>query len=117
MDVAPTENGAYLLTSKPGKGEFPVKGDTILVNYTGRLLDGTVFDQSINKDAPLEIVLGSTTIIKGWEESLPFLNKGAVARMVIPSDLAYGGKDYGSLPAYSTLVFDVEIIEIKPGDR
>ncbi len=117
MDVSPTENGAYLLTTVPGKGNFPVKGDTILVNYTGRLLDGTVFDQKLNKEEPLEIVLGSTTIIKGWEECLPFLNKGSVARMLLPSDLAYGGKEYGKLPAYSTLVFEVEILDIKPGNR
>jgi len=114
MDVMPTENGAYMVSSKTGTGDFPVKGDTVLVNYTGRTLDGTIFDRSM-ENKPFQFVLGTNMVIQGWEECIPLLNKGSVARMVIPSDLGYGGKEYGTLPAYATLVFDVEIVDIAQG--
>jgi FKBP-type peptidyl-prolyl cis-trans isomerase len=113
MDVMPTENGAYLSISKAGSGEYPKAGDTVVVSYTGRLLDGTVFDSSVDPEKPFSFVLGRQTVIQGWEECIPLLNKGTVARMVIPSDLAYGAEDYRELKGYSTLVFDVEIIDIK----
>lgn len=112
----PTKNGAYFLASKQGTGDFPVIGDTVLVTFTGRLLDGTVFDQSINKSAPFSFVLGSSKVIAGWEEGIPLMNKGTVARMVIPSDLGFGAKEYGKLPGYSTLVFDIEVLDIKKGN-
>ena len=115
MDVMPTENGVYLVTTKHGTGPMPVKGDTIAVNYTGRLTDGTIFDQSINPTKPLVFVLGANKVIQGWEECMPFLNKGSKATMLIPSDLGYGAAVYGTLPGYSTLVFDVEILSIQPG--
>ncbi|HMT29564.1 MAG TPA: FKBP-type peptidyl-prolyl cis-trans isomerase [Bacteroidia bacterium] len=117
MDVMPTENGAYMVTSRQGSGEFPVKGDTVYATFTGRLLDGTIFDQSEDKKAPFKFVLGTNMVIQGWEECVPLLNKGAVARMVIPSDLSFGAQKYGTLPPYSTLVFDIEILEIKKGNR
>jgi len=115
MDVMPTENGAYMVTSKQGTGDFPAKGDTVMVTYTGRMLNGTVFDQSVDKKKPFRFVLGTNMVIQGWEECMPFLNKGAVAKLLIPSDLGYGADDYGTLPGYSTLFFDVEIMDIKRG--
>ncbi|MBL0342075.1 MAG: FKBP-type peptidyl-prolyl cis-trans isomerase [Bacteroidetes bacterium] len=93
MDVMPTKNGAYFLASKQGKGEYPGLGDTLFVAFTGRLLDGTIFDQSINKTPPFSVVLGKNMVIQGWEECLPLMNKGTIARMVIPSDLGFGGKN------------------------
>jgi len=117
MDVMPTENGAYMVKSKTGKGDFPVSGDTVYVNYTGRLINGTIFDQSMDKNAPFKFVLGKNMVIQGWEECMPLLNKGSIAKMLIPSDLGYGARDYGALPGYSTLIFDVEIMEIKQGIR
>lgn len=113
MDVMPTRNGAYLSIIKPGKGPNPKDGDTVFVEYTGRLLDGTVFDKSVGKTPPFSFVLGNKMVIEGWEECIPYLNKGAEARMVLPSDLAYGGDTLGLLPGYSSLVFDVKILDIK----
>lgn len=116
MDVMPTQNGAYLSISKGGNGPYPVAGDTVFVEYTGRLLDGTVFDSSVGAEKPFSFVLGTQSVIQGWEECIPLLNKGSIARMVIPSDLAYGAEDYRELKGYSTLVFDVEITDVKgPG--
>ncbi len=112
MEVMPTENGAYMLTSKIGSGPFPTKGDSVFVTYTAKLLDGTIFDQATDKNHPLGFVLGSGAVLQGWEECLPQLNKGAVARLVIPSDLAYGDQQKGIVKPYSTLVFDVEVIKV-----
>lgn len=115
MDVMPTKNGVYMATSKSGTGEFPAKGDTVYVNYTARLLDGTIFDQAVNTDPPFSFVVGNGMVIEGWEECIPFLNKGSVARLVIPSDLAFGDQQKGVVKPYSTLVFDVEILDVKKG--
>lgn len=117
MDVMPTRNGAYLSISKPGSGDYPRKGDTIFVEYTGTLIDGTVFDKSVGKQPPFSFVLGENMVIEGWEECMPLLNKGSVARMVLPSDLAYGSENIGMLPGYSSLVFDVEILNIRKGKQ
>ncbi len=113
LDVSPTPNGAYLSITKPGTGPYPAKGDSVFVVYTGRLIDGTVFDKMQDKSNPLSFVLGQNNVIEGWEECMPLLNKGSVATMVIPSDLAYGGDEVGLLKPYSSLVFEVEIVDIR----
>ncbi len=117
MDVRPTENGAYFVASKQGVGEYPVKGDTVYVTYSGKLLDGTIFDQQLNKERPFKFVLGTNEVIAGWGECIPLMNKGAVAKIVLPSDLGFGAKPYGTLPPYSTLVFDVELLDIRKGTK
>lgn len=113
LEVMPTQNGAYLNIVEPGTGPFPQPGDSILVRYIGRTLDGTVFEETRKGDPPFTFILGQGMVIPGWEECMPMLNKNTVARMIIPSDLAYGAKEVGVLKPYSTLVFDVEIVEIK----
>ncbi|MBK7970079.1 MAG: FKBP-type peptidyl-prolyl cis-trans isomerase [Bacteroidetes bacterium] len=95
--------------------DIPLKGDTISALFTGRMLDGKVFDKAENRDEPFRFVAGKNEVIAGWEECIPYFKKGAVVRMVIPSDLGYGASDYGKIPGYSTLVFDVEIIDIIKG--
>jgi FKBP-type peptidyl-prolyl cis-trans isomerase FkpA len=117
MDVQPTENGVYMVVKEPGTGDNPVVGDTIFAEYEGRMLNGNVFDKSHDQDQPFKFVLGRNMVIQGWEEAIPLLRKGARATMVIPSDLAYGAEQFGKLPPYSTLVFDVYIKEIKKGIR
>ena len=102
-------------------------GDTVLVNYTGRMLDGKVFDSSIEAEAkkaglqqgdrkyePIPVILGTSPVIQGWTEGLLLLNEGAKAKFIIPSGLGYGDQSAGDIPPYSTLVFDVELVKIKP---
>jgi FKBP-type peptidyl-prolyl cis-trans isomerase len=101
-------------------------GDTVLVNYTGSTLDGKVFDSSIQAEAqkaglnqpgrnyePLQVIIGTTPIIKGWDEGLLLLNEGSKAKLIIPSDLGYGDQGSGDIPPYSTMVFDIEVVKIK----
>lgn len=87
------------------------KGDIIHMNYVGTLLDGTEFDRS--RDQPLSFTLGSGQVIKGWDQGLLGMCVGEKRRLVIPSDLAYGERSMGKIPAHSTLVFEVELMKIE----
>jgi FKBP-type peptidyl-prolyl cis-trans isomerase FkpA len=109
----PTASGLYYIELKKGNGAKAIKGKTVSVNYTGKLLNGNVFDTSIGKK-PLDFVLGQGQVIPGWEEAFALMSAGGKAKLIIPSNLAYGAQAMGDkLPAYSTLVFDVELLGVK----
>ena len=118
-------SGLKYVITKPSLKRKPLKGDTVLVNYTGRTTDGKLFDTSIESVAkaeglyqperpyePLRIVLGTDGVIKGWDEGLLLLNEGAQATFVIPSSLAYGDRGQGDIQPYSTLIFNVELVKV-----
>jgi FKBP-type peptidyl-prolyl cis-trans isomerase len=92
-------------------------GDTVLVHYTGKLLDGKVFDSSISRGEPFQFILGMGAVIKGWDEGIAQLRKGEKATLLIPSRLGYGtrGAGGGLIPPFATLNFEVELIDIKQG--
>lgn len=94
---------------KEGKGEAVKTGAKIKIHYTGWLTDGTIFDSSVDRMEPLEAGLGN--LIKGWQEGVPGLKVGGVRRLKIPAELAYGKKERGPIPANSTLVFEIELLE------
>jgi FKBP-type peptidyl-prolyl cis-trans isomerase len=83
------------------------------VHYTGTLLNGTKFDSSRDRNQPFEFTLGQGQVIKGWDEGIALMNVGGKATLVIPSNIAYGQQAQGAIPAYSTLVFDVELLDVK----
>lgn len=112
ITVEPTASGLYYIEIEKGTGERAVAGSTVQVHYTGKLLDGTVFDSSIDKGQPLEFQLGMGRVIKGWDEGIAMMKEGGKAKLIIPSDIAYGASDRGTIPPYSTLVFDVELISV-----
>ena len=94
-----------------GEGEVPQATDRVKVNYEGRLIDGTVFDASARHGGePAEFT--PQQVIKGWTEALTMMPVGSKWRLFIPSDLAYGDRDQGQIKPYSTLIFDVELVEI-----
>jgi FKBP-type peptidyl-prolyl cis-trans isomerase len=97
---------------KPGSGAFPKATDTIKVHYTGALVDGTVFDSSVQRNEPMEIALNE--VIPGWTEGIQKVNKGGKIKLYVPAALAYGERGQGSIPPGSTLVFDVELLDILP---
>lgn len=113
-DYLKTESGLQLKISHPGSGNFPAPGDMISVHYTGKLLDGTIFDSSVQRGQPFNFEIGTGQVIKGWDEGFLLLKKGAKATLIIPADLAYGSRQMGTIPANSVLIFDVELIDIKP---
>jgi FKBP-type peptidyl-prolyl cis-trans isomerase FkpA len=126
--VKTTPSGLRYFITKPSLKHKPLTGDTLLVNYTGRTLDGKVFDSSVQADAqkaglnqpgrnyePLPVIVGTGAVIKGWDEGLLLLNEGSKAQFIIPSGLAYGPDGSGpDIGPYSTLIFDVELVKIKP---
>jgi len=111
ITVKPTESGLYYIETQAGTGEKPVKGSTVQVHYTGTLIDGTEFDSSIG-GSPLEFPLGVGYVIAGWDEGIALMKEGGKATLIIPSELGYGAQAAGSIPAYSTLIFDVELVNV-----
>ncbi|HEF8773099.1 FKBP-type peptidyl-prolyl cis-trans isomerase [Providencia manganoxydans] len=113
--VVKTKSGLLYKIEKEGTGAKPKPEDTVVVNYKGMLTDGTEFDSSYSRNEPLTIPLNS--VIKGWTEGLVNVKKGGKIQLVIPADLAYGENGVPGIPANSTLVFDVELLDIKPATK
>lgn len=111
-DALPIASGLIFIDTEEGKGNTPEKGQKVKVHYKGMFLDGTVFDNSFDRDAPIEFVLGENEVIKGWDEGIGMMRKGGKAVLIVPSNIAYGPRGRGSIPPYSTLVFEVELIDI-----
>jgi len=98
--------------AKPGTGPAPKPAETVTVNYTGTLLDGTVFDSSVARNEPVSFPLDK--MIPGWVEGLQKIAKGGQIRLFIPPDLAFGDDPSPGIPPSSTLIFDIELLDIKP---
>ncbi len=102
----------YMITHE-GTGKRAKEGDVVKVHYTGRLTNDTVFDSSVKRGQPFEFELGAGRVIKGWDEGIALLKVGDKATFTIPPELGYGSRSMGSIPANSTLIFDVELLGIK----
>ena len=114
IDEEARESGLIYIETKTGKGNNPQAGQTCVMHYTGKLLDGTVFDSSVERNQPFEFILGQGQVIKGWDEGVALMKKGGKATLIIPSELGYGSNGAGNLiPPYASLVFDVELLDIK----
>lgn len=107
-----TPSGLYYKITKEGTGATPEKGAQVAVHYKGILVDGTVFDSSYQRDEPIQFTVGIGQVIPGWDEGILLLTKGAGARLVIPSHLAYGTQGAGGvIPPDATLIFDIELVD------
>lgn len=115
-DIDTTANGVYYVVLDTGEGDFAKEGDTLTVGYAGYFIDGNLFDSSDKlKDKKMEFILGEDSMIRGWEEGMTVINKGARVQLIIPSELAYGSTgDFYIIPPYQTLVFVIKMIDIKP---
>jgi len=109
--VVQTKSGMQYIVVKEGNGAKPGPEDTVTVHYTGKLIDGTVFDSSVERGEPATFPLNK--VIPGWTEGLQLMSEGSEYRLFIPSELAYGSKGAGDqiLPN-STLIFDVQLIKV-----
>lgn len=108
--VTTTESGLQYEVLAAGKGDKPGEADQVKVHYHGTLVDGTVFDSSVERNEP--VTFGVTQVIPGWVEALQLMSEGAKYKLTIPSDLAYGPRGTPGIPPNSTLVFEVELLEI-----
>lgn len=111
INVQPTLSGLYYKKTKDGNGEKPIPGSFVKVHYTGRLLDGTVFDSSVDSAEPFQFKLGVGEVIRGWDEGIQLMSKGEKGILYIPFYLAYVDRQAGIIPPFSTLIFEVELID------
>ncbi len=109
----PTSSGMYFIEKKKGNGIKPETGDKITVHYTGKFINGEIFDSSLKTGKPLVYVVGTTGFIPGWNEGISYMTEGSKAMFIIPSYLAYGDKKQGPIPPYSTLIFEVELLKVE----
>lgn len=112
-DAVTTPSGLKYVVTAEGQGaDTPAKGAMITAHYTGKLLDGTKFDSSVDRNEPFETAIGVGQVIAGWDEAFLEMKKGEKRTLIIPSDLAYGDNGYpGLIPPKATLVFDVELLD------
>lgn len=110
--VTVTESGLHYEVITMGEGETPTAASTVSVHYHGTLIDGTVFDSSVERGTPAEFPVGG--VIAGWTEALQLMPVGSKFKLTVPSELAYGERGAGgAIGPHSTLVFDVELLAIK----
>lgn len=118
-DISPEKDGGIFkkILREGEAGRLPMKNDEVFVHYTGRLLNGTIFDSSVGRDEPFEFKLGSGSVIKGWDVGVATMKKGEKCILTCRPDYAYGEK--GSppkIPGNSTLQFEVELLEWRGED-
>lgn len=113
-DYTTTASGLKYYDIVEGDGETPQAGQTVVVDYTGWLQDGTKFDSSVDRGQPFSFVLGTGNVIPGWDEGVASMKVGGKRQLVIPPDLAYGEAGSGGvIPPNATLIFDVELLSIQ----
>ena len=110
--VYQTKSGLQYKIEKKGNGKKPSANSKVKVHYTGKLLDGKVFDSSVERGQPAEFFLNQ--VIPGWTEGLQLMDVGSKYILYIPHNLAYGEQVMGSIPPGSTLIFEVELLDILP---
>jgi peptidylprolyl isomerase len=114
-----TPSGLKYLDSKVGTGATPKTGQTCVMQYTGWLYEngakGKKFDSSVDRGQPFEFVLGKQQVIAGWDEGIATMKKGGKRTLIIPPELAYGARGAGGgvIPPNATLIFDVELLDVK----
>ena len=115
ITTTPTASGLIFIETQKGKGkDHPKASDEVTVHYTGTLLDGSKFDSSLDRGEPAKFPLSQ--VIPGWTEGIQLMTKGSKAKLIIPSSLGYGPRGAGAqIPPFSSLVFEVELIDFKAG--
>lgn len=110
-DIEQTPSGLQYQVLQAGNGRSPAASDKVTVHYHGTLMDGSVFDSSVDRGQP--ITFGLNQVIPGWTEGLQLMKEGGKTRLFIPSALAYGDRAVGTIPPGSLLIFDVELIAVQ----
>lgn len=114
ITAEPTESGLVYVMTEEGNGEKPADGQMVKVHYTGKLLNGTVFDSSVERGEPIQIPIGVGQVIPGWDEGIMLMSKGEKGVLYIPYYLAYGDRAAGpDITAFSNLIFEVELIDFE----
>ena len=112
--TTPSTGGGTLVSEDLviGSGATAAIGDTVTVNYVGTLTNGTKFDSSYDRNQPFSFRIGAGQVIAGWDQGVPGMKVGGKRRLTIPPSLAYGSTARGTIPANSTLIFDIDLVSI-----
>jgi FKBP-type peptidyl-prolyl cis-trans isomerase FkpA len=118
QNVMTTSSGLKIIDTKPGTGASPKTGQTCVMHYTGWLYEkgakGAKFDSSVDRGKPFEFKIGMHQVIAGWDEGVATMKVGGKRTLIIPPDLGYGARGAGGvIPPNATLLFDVELLEVK----
>jgi peptidylprolyl isomerase len=108
-----TSSGLKYAVINDGAGNFADSGNVVTVHYSGYLEDGTKFDSSVERDEPFSFLLGMGQVIPGWDEGIKLMKKGSKVRLLVPPHLAYGAMELEKIPANSTLLFDIELLDVQ----
>ncbi|MCK5741794.1 MAG: FKBP-type peptidyl-prolyl cis-trans isomerase [Chlorobi bacterium] len=111
--VLTTKSGLQYVDIKIGEGAYPKIGQTCKVHYHGTFENGEVFDSSVERNKPFKFRVGVGQVIKGWDEGIISMKVGGKRKLIVPPHLGYGSRARGKIPANSTLIFEVEFLEIK----
>jgi FKBP-type peptidyl-prolyl cis-trans isomerase FkpA len=112
ITTKPTSSGLYFIETLAGTGEKARAGLDVAVRYKGYFLDGTVFDQNLDASEPFKFRLGWGYVIAGWDEGITYMREGGKATLIVPSSLAYSYRGTEGIPAYTSLIFEVELIKV-----
>ena len=117
IDFERKPSGLYYHTVVTGTGRIPVISDTVSVKYTGKFLDGRVFDTNVGTTKTLDVIVGAPGLIEGFAEGITYMAQGGKSLLLIPSALGYGtmGMPYGGISGYTPLLFEVELVKVRPG--
>ncbi len=110
MDQTPN---VFVQDEVVGTGDEAVSGSRVVVHYTGKFVDGKVFDSSVTRGEPFQFVLGAGQVIKGWDAGIVGMRVGGKRVLSVPPELGYGANDYGPIPGGSTLIFEVELLKVE----
>lgn len=108
-----TQSGLKYIDVASGTGASPAPGSTVTVHYTGTLENGAKFDSSVDRGTPYTFVIGRGQVIRGWDEGVMSMKVGGKRKLIIPPDLGYGPSGQGAIPPNATLLFDVELLDVK----
>ena len=110
-------SGLYYLEVVTGTGRIPVKFDTVSLKYTGKFLDGRIFDTNVGTANTLDVVVGAPGLIEGFAEGITYMAQGGKSLLLVPSSLGYGsiGIPYAGISGFTPLLFDVELVKVKAG--
>ncbi len=108
----PTQSGLYFISLQEGNGIQPKVGNKVKVNYKGMFTNGKTFDSSYDAGAPFEFKTGAKQVIRGFEEGILMMKKGGKAKLIIPSSIGYGENSAGEIPPFTTLIFEIELLDI-----
>lgn len=111
--IVPDTTNLIITDLTVGTGAEAVNGKTVTVHYVGTLTNGQKFDSSRDRGKPFSFHLGANEVIQGWEQGIPKMRVGGLRKLVIPPSLGYGNRVIGTIPANSTLIFEVELLSIQ----